>query len=83
MSEKSRLEHLMEMVEGAQDRMLSESCSDQNFAVLGRLRRELLAEIEELSPSGAVAVTGLSEFERKLREREESTSKASRRPQVG
>lgn len=83
MAGKSRLDHLREMVEGAQVRMLSESCSDQNFAVLGRLRRELLAEIEELSPSGSVQVTGLSEFERKLRDREKSTSKNSRSTQAG
>ncbi len=83
MVDMSRLEHLREMVEGAQGRMLSELCSDQNFAVLGRLRRELLVELEELAPSGGVVVTGLSEFERKLSEREESTSKVARGAQMG
>ena len=77
---KPRLDHLREMVEGAEQRMLSEACSDQNFAVLGRFRRDLLAEIEELDPSvGERPKTGLSEFERRLREREQSGSKASRR----
>ena len=75
---RTRVDHLREMAEGAEQRMLSKTCADQNYAVLGRLRRELLAEIEELSQSGEKR-TGLSEFERKLREREGAASKAPRR----
>ena len=77
--EKSRLEHLREMVAGAETRMLADSCSDQNFAVLGRLRRDLLAELEELDPSAKKSEgTALSEFEKRLRERE-SSAKSPRR----
>lgn len=82
--QKARLDHLREMVEGAERRMLSTSCTDQNFAVLGRLRRDLLAEIEELDPSakGKPKETGLSDFEKRLRERE-SGAKGSRRAKSG
>ena len=79
MAGKRRLDHLREMVQGAEDRMLSEKCTDQNFAVLGRFRRDLLAEIHELAPEEtAKKETGLSDFEKRLRERE-SGAKASRR----
>jgi hypothetical protein len=72
------------MVAGAEERMLAPGCGDQNFAVLGRLRRDLLAEIDELDPPAKSdgPKTGLSEFERKLSERQ-SRSKASRSAKSG
>lgn len=78
---ETRLEHLREMVAGAEERMLSAGCSDQNFAVLGRLRRDLLAEIDQLDPPAEVQrpKSGLTEFERRLAEREQSAAKTSRR----
>jgi hypothetical protein len=82
--DRTRLDHLREMVAGAEERMASATCSDQNFAVLGRLRRDLLVEIEELG-GGAQPTpkeTGLSDFEKRLRERE-SGAKGSRRSKSG
>lgn len=81
--EKTRLSQLREMVTGAEERMLSASCSDQNFAVLGRLRSDLLGQIDELDPDAKTdrKKTGLSEFEKRLRERESST-KAPRKAKV-
>ena len=80
MSDVTRLDHLRAMVAGAEERMLSESCSDQNFAVLGRFRADLLKQIDELGggSSAKPKETGLSDFEKRLRERESGT-KASRR----
>lgn len=78
-AQMTRLEHLAEMVEGLQHRM--DACdSDQNYAVMARVRRELLAEIDDLG--GGVQAkpkeTGLSDFEQRLRERE-SSAKTPRR----
>ena len=77
---ENRLEHLREMVAGAEARMLDSGCSDQNFAVLGRFRTDLLAQIDVLDPpvEAERPKSGLSEFERKLAEREQSGAKASR-----
>jgi hypothetical protein len=78
---ESRLEHLREMVVGAEERMLSKGCTDQNYAVLGRFRRECLAEIDVLDPPTEQnrPKSGLTEFERRLAEREQSTASTSRR----
>lgn len=77
--DRSRLEHLREMVAGAEIRMLSDSCTDQNFAVLGRMRSDFLAQIADLGGETAPKKeTGLSDFEKRLRERE-SGAKAPRR----
>ena len=68
----TRLEHLQAMVAGAEERMLATSCTDQNFAVLGRMRADFLKQIEELG-GGELAKpkeTGLSDFEKRLAERE-------------
>jgi len=46
--------------------MLSEKCTDQNFAVLGRARADFLAQIDELDGDENPKETGLSEFERRL-----------------
>ena len=78
MADATRLDHLRAMVAGAEGRMLSDSCSDQNFAVLGRFRTDLLAQIDELG-GGAQSdpkETGLSDFEKRLRERESSAKTA-------
>ncbi|PWJ24741.1 hypothetical protein ATK17_0842 [Branchiibius hedensis] len=48
MVDASRADHLRAMIAGAEERMLSESCSDQNYAVLGRMRAEFLAQLEAL-----------------------------------
>ena len=75
----SRLSDLEEMRQGLIDRM-AECASDQNYAVLGRLLVDVAKQIEELQGSSGSAPkrTGLSDFERRLRERE-SGSKSSRR----
>jgi hypothetical protein len=67
------------MVAGAEVRMLSDSCTDQNFAVLGRMRADFLAQIADLGGEEKPAKeTGLSDFEKRLAERE-SGAKAPRR----
>lgn len=56
-----------------------EACeSDQNYASLGRLLLDVLKQIDELSAGGQSKETGLSDFEKRLRERE-SGAKGSRR----
>lgn len=57
MADVSRADHLRAMITGAEERMLSESCSDQNYAVLGRMRAEFLVQLESLEP-GAGSVGG-------------------------
>lgn len=80
MTSKSRLTHLRQMVAGAEQRMASPSCSDQNFAVLGRMRAEFLAQIEDLGGgASATKETGLSDFEKRLREREQRAAAAAPR----
>ena len=74
----SRLDHLQAMVAGAEERMLDTGCSDQNFAVLGRMRADFLKQIDELG-GGELSKpkeTGLSDFEKRLAERESSTKGA-------
>lgn len=77
---RSRLDHLREMVAGAEAKMQDPSCSAQNYAVLGRMRADFLVQIDELG--GGVAEkpkeTGLSDFEKRLAERQ-SGAKTSRR----
>ena len=53
MAEFSRRAHLEAMIAGAEERMLSESCSDQNYAVLGRMRAEFLTQLEALGGTAA------------------------------
>ena len=74
----ARLADLEVMRLGLIERM--ELCSsDQNYAVLGRLLVDVLKQIEELAgPSQKPKETGLSDFEKRLRERE-SGAKAPRR----
>ena len=80
MSDKrSRLDHLREMVAGAEERMLSETCTDQNFAVLGRMRADFLAQIADLGgEQKPTKETGLSDFEKRLAARESSPKTARR-----
>lgn len=75
----ARLEDLQALREGLLAR-LEECSSDQNYAVLGRLLADVVKQIDELDPpaAGEGPKTGLSEFERKMRERE-SSPKAARR----
>ena len=80
MSEKgSRVEHLEKLRDDLRERM-SRADSDQNFAVMGRLLKDVLKEIDELGggEQAKPKETGLSDFEKRLRERE-SGAKASRR----
>lgn len=58
MSNMNRADHLEAMVKGAEERMLSESCSDQNYAVLGRMRAEFLAQLEALRKPEAGSGSG-------------------------
>jgi hypothetical protein len=71
------------MVGDLQARMAS--CdSDQNFAVMGRLRADILKQIDELGggEKPAAKETGLSDFEKRLAERE-SNAKTARRTKGG
>ena len=45
------MEHLRAMIAGAEERMADPGCSDQNFAVLGRMRADFLAQLEQIDPS--------------------------------
>ena len=74
----TRVAHLQEMVGALRSRMLV--CeSDQNFAVMARVRRELLAELDDLGAGSQPGDgTPLSDFEKRLRKRE-SGAKAPRR----
>lgn len=79
----ARLDDLKDLREGLLGR-LDECSSDQNYAVLGRLLTDVVKQIEELEPAmaGEGPKTGLSEFERRMRERE-SSPKAARRTKSG
>lgn len=79
----TRLDDLKNLREGLLGR-LEECSSDQNYAVLGRLLADVVKQIEELDPAtaGEGPKTGLSEFERRMRERE-SSPKVARRTKSG
>lgn len=75
----TRLEHLEEMISGLKARM--DVCdSDQNYAVMARVRREMLAELADLGggEQPAPKETGLSDFEKRLREREAGSKTSGR-----
>ena len=79
----ARLDDLATLRDGLLDRMAV--CeSDQNYAVMGRLLKDVVKEIDELGggSAGEPKETGLSEFERRLRERE-SSAKGSRKAKSG
>ena len=63
---------------------MADCSSDQNYAVLGRLLTDVLKQIDELGGGEQVAPkeTGLSDFEKRLRERE-SSPKGSRSAKSG
>lgn len=63
---------------------MSGCSSDQNYAVMGRLLADVLKQLDELGGGERVKPkeTGLSDFEKRLRERE-SGSKGPRRSQSG
>ena len=74
-----RLAELEAVAEDTKSRM-AECSSDQNFTILGRLLVDVLKQIDELG-GGAKSEpkeTGLSDFEKRLRDRE-SSAKVSRR----
>ena len=75
----SRLDDLRDLREGTLARM-AECSSDQNYAILGRLLADVLKQIDELGggEQAEPKETGLSDFEKRLRERE-SSAKAPRR----
>ena len=74
-----RLDDLRELREGTLSRM-AVCNSDQNYAILGRLLVDVLKQIDELGggESATPKETGLSDFEKRLRERE-SSAKAPRK----
>ncbi|MCW2785235.1 MAG: hypothetical protein JWP74_1752 [Marmoricola sp.] len=79
----TRIDDLQALRGDLQNRMLV--CeSDQNFAVMGRLLADVLKQIDELGggEKPATKETGLSDFEKRLAERE-SGSKASRSTKRG
>lgn len=65
---------LRQMRTGLKRRMKT-TTSDQNYAVLGRLLLEVNDRLKDAETTATVETerTGLSEFERRLRERESST----------
>lgn len=68
-----RVEDLRVLRDGLVARM--ETCqSDQNYAVMGRLLKDVVKELDELAGAGGAgaSVSALSEFERRLRERTEA-----------
>ncbi len=68
-----RVDHLREMLSALSRRM--RACdSDQNFTIMARERRAILSELEDMGVGEMVEKpeTGLSEFERRLRERQVS-----------
>jgi len=69
----SRVEHLREILSGLTRRM-SDCNSDQNYTIMARERRAVLDELDALGAGDKVEAeeTGLSEFERRLRQREVS-----------
>ena len=75
----ARLDDLEQMRSDLSNRM-SVCESDQNFSVMGRLLTDVLKQIDELGggEKAAEKETGLSDFEKRLRERESST-KGSRK----
>jgi hypothetical protein len=79
---RSRLEHLREIVDGLERRMAV--CeSDQNYTIMARERRSTLAEIDSLGGTEQKPKeTGLSDFEKRLRDRQ-AGSKTSRRTNSG
>ena len=84
MSEKAtRVDHLDRLRADLQARM-SIADSDQNFAVMGRLLKDVLKEIDELGggEQPKPKETGLSDFEQRLRERE-SSAKVPRKTKSG
>ena len=77
--DRSRVDHLRDMVNDLQARM-AVCDSDQNFAVMGRLRADLLKQIDEAGGEQKPKETGLSDFEKRLRDRQ-AGAKTSRRAQ--
>lgn len=74
----TRADDLGALRDDLKDRMAA-CTSDQNFAVMGRLLADVLKQIDELGdPAAEQRETGLSDFEKRLRERE-SGAKASGR----
>ena len=69
----ARLDDLRDLREGTLARM-ADCASDQNYAILGRLLADVLKQIDELGGGEEVKSkeTGLSDFEKRLRERESS-----------
>lgn len=65
----TRLTDLEEVRAGLIARM-ADCASDQNYAVLGRLLVDVVKQIAELEPPADGVKTGLSEFEKRLRDRE-------------
>ncbi len=75
----ARLDDLVKVRQDTLDRLASRDVTDQNFVMLGRLLVDVVKQIDELDP----AATGekgsaLSEFQRRLAERE-ATTKSPRR----
>jgi len=69
----ARLDDLRALREGTLARM-ADCSSDQNYAILGRLLADVLKQIDELGGGEQTTPkeTGLSDFEKRLAERESS-----------
>lgn len=80
----TRLEHLDAILNGLEARMQTAD-SDQNYTLMARERRAVLAEIDELGggEQPKLKETGLSDFEKRLREREQRAAKGARRAKSG
>jgi hypothetical protein len=78
----SRLTELAAIRDGLRSRM-SACTSDQNYAVMCRLLVDVLRQIDEMAPAKTkTKATGLSEFEKRLRDRQQGT-KTPRRTKSG
>lgn len=76
---KARERQLREMIVDAEKRMKRADISDNDFVRLGRMRRDLLADLDEMTGGSSTGTkrTGLSEFEKKMKERERQRAAAS------
>lgn len=77
----ARLDDLTALRDDLQARM-GACTSDQNFAVMGRLLVDVVKQIDELGGGQKPKETGLSDFEKRLRERESGPT-GSRRARGG
>ena len=67
----TREDHIEEMIEILTKRMRDDDVSDGGLAQLTKARTDLLTQLEAITGKAPAPESGLSEFERKLNERQE------------